>query len=143
MIPTLTTKQWKILRYMRLLAIITPYAQLAFRFFDPENEKANIKIKYARRTDVMPSIPKEVKHHPSSINLVVASDLLRRAKMDSGVVGYWPSYSRLMCTVKTLKKFLRTSFSNITGSKAGGALLGSPACLFADAQIRNRRSLRS
>eukprot|EP00122_Pirum_gemmata_P007889 Pgem_evm1s7255 len=32
-------------------------------------------VKYARRTDFMPEIPQEIKHHPSSVNLIVLKQL--------------------------------------------------------------------
>ena len=72
--------KWKILRYMRYLAVITPYAEFTFRYADPANTKNTVAIKYKRRAFVMPAPPKTVKHHPSSIDLVIMANLIRLAK---------------------------------------------------------------
>eukprot|EP00050_Salpingoeca_kvevrii_P021507 m.111660 g.111660 ORF g.111660 m.111660 type:complete len:706 (-) comp9377_c0_seq7:1526-3643(-) len=95
--------QWKILRYMRLLAVITPYAEFLMMYDDPMSEKNRLRIKYSRRTDIMPPVPKTVKHHPSSVDLVVASELRRLA---------------LERKTPDLLRFLTTSFSNITRASA-------------------------
>ena len=65
---------------MRYLAVITPYAEFTFRYSDPANTKNTVAIKYKRRAFVMPAPPKTVKHHPSSIDLVIMANLIRLAK---------------------------------------------------------------
>lgn len=97
--------QSKILHYMRQMAVITPYAQFLFRFVSDAPEYAlilllnlptdhqliqlplsifmfyspcskNITISFARRTDVMPPVPAETKHHPSSVDLLLIKRLI-------------------------------------------------------------------
>lgn len=70
-----TTYRSKILHYMRQMAVITPYAQFLFKFISDAPEK-NITIKFARRTDVMPPVPLETKHHPSSVDLLLIKRLI-------------------------------------------------------------------
>ena len=47
----------KILRYMRQIAVITPYAQFSFGY-NAEDQKNSVNITFVRRTDKMPSPPK-------------------------------------------------------------------------------------
>ena len=47
----------KILRYMRQIAVITPYAQFSFSY-NAEDQKSSVNITFVRRTDRMPSPPK-------------------------------------------------------------------------------------
>ncbi|XP_010544240.1 PREDICTED: DNA topoisomerase 6 subunit B isoform X2 [Tarenaya hassleriana] len=94
-----TTYRSKILHYMRQMAVITPYAQFLFRFISDTPEK-NITIKFARRTDVMPPVPVETKHHPSSVDLL----LIKRLIADT--------------SKKTLLQFLQNEFVNINKSLA-------------------------
>lgn len=70
-----TTYRSKILHYMRQMAVITPYAQFLFRFISDAPDK-NVTIKFARRTDVMPPVPLETKHHPSSVDLLLIKRLI-------------------------------------------------------------------
>ncbi|KAF3452583.1 hypothetical protein FNV43_RR03016 [Rhamnella rubrinervis] len=70
-----TTYRSKILHYMRQMAVITPYAQFLFKFVSDASDK-NIIIRFARRTDVMPPIPLETKHHPSSVDLLLIKRLI-------------------------------------------------------------------
>lgn len=70
-----TTYRSKILHYMRQMAVITPYAQFLFKFISDAPEK-NVTIKFARRTDVMPPVPLETKHHPSSVDLLLIKRLI-------------------------------------------------------------------
>lgn len=66
--------KWKILRYMRRLAVITPYAQFTFQFADPGRPKDDLAIRYARRTDVIPRA-RRVEHraHAPLLLLLTAS----------------------------------------------------------------------
>ena len=47
----------KILKYLRQIAVITPYAQFTFRY-RPEDPKGNLDIAFVRRTTKMPDPPK-------------------------------------------------------------------------------------
>jgi DNA topoisomerase VI subunit B len=47
----------KILKYLRQIAVITPYAQFTFAYI-AEDEKNSIRINFVRRTDKMPKPPK-------------------------------------------------------------------------------------
>ncbi|KAB1227704.1 DNA topoisomerase 6 subunit B [Morella rubra] len=70
-----TTYRSKIMHYMRQMAVITPYSQFLFRFVSDAPEK-NVTIRFARRTDVMPPVPVETKHHPSSVDLLLIKRLI-------------------------------------------------------------------
>ncbi|KAM6598082.1 DNA topoisomerase 6 subunit B [Cannabis sativa] len=70
-----TTYRSKILHYMRQMAVITPYAQFLFKFVTDSTDK-NVTIRFSRRTDVMPPIPLETKHHPSSVDLLLIKRLI-------------------------------------------------------------------
>nr|VDD45515.1 unnamed protein product [Brassica oleracea] len=99
-----TTYRSKILHYMRQMAVITPYAQFLFRFISETPEK-NVTVKFTRRTDVMPPIPIETKHHPSSVDLL----LIKRLVTDT--------------SKKTLLQFLQNEFVNIN-KKLAARLIG-------------------
>lgn len=96
-----TRYQSKIVNYIRQLAVITPYASLQLEFIDQENESKSWTILFDRRTDVMPSPPLEVKHHPSSVNNLLVEQLIHHAKPKTRVA-----------------QFLTTSFSAISASLA-------------------------
>ncbi|KAH9741021.1 DNA topoisomerase 6 subunit B [Citrus sinensis] len=94
-----TTYRSKILHYMRQMAVITPYAQFLFKFVSEVAEK-NVTIRFSRRTDVMPPVPVETKHHPSSVDLLLIKGLI--AETSKG----------------TLLQFLQHEFVNIGKSLA-------------------------
>ncbi|XP_031261680.1 DNA topoisomerase 6 subunit B [Pistacia vera] len=73
-----TTYRSKILHYMRQMAVITPYAEFIFKYVpDPDvSDKQNITIRFSRRTDAMPPVPVETKHHPSSVDLLLIKRLI-------------------------------------------------------------------
>ncbi|CAA6670188.1 unnamed protein product [Spirodela intermedia] len=73
-----TTYRSKILHYMRQLAVITPYSQFIFRFVSEVQEK-NITVRFARRTDVMPPVPAETKHHPSAVDILLIKHLVEES----------------------------------------------------------------
>ncbi|KAI4383681.1 hypothetical protein MLD38_009489 [Melastoma candidum] len=77
-----TTYRSKIFHYMRQMAVITPYAQFIFKFISDAPEK-NMTIKFARRTDVMPPVPLETKHHPSSVDLLLIKRLISETSKQS------------------------------------------------------------
>ena len=85
------------------MAVITPYAEFIFKFVSdvPEYDLSmslciyyivffldkstvafyfpcskNVTIRFARRTDVMPPVPLETKHHPSSVDLLLIKRLI-------------------------------------------------------------------
>ncbi|OAY68721.1 DNA topoisomerase 6 subunit B [Ananas comosus] len=70
-----TTHRSKILHYMRQMAVITPYAQFLFKFISDTAEKT-VTVRFARRTDVMPPVPLETKHHPSAVDLLLIKRLV-------------------------------------------------------------------
>ncbi|KAF8041154.1 hypothetical protein BT93_B3163 [Corymbia citriodora subsp. variegata] len=70
-----TTYRSKILHYMRQMAVITPYAEFIFKFVSDTSDKS-MTIKFTRRTDVMPPVPLETKHHPSSVDLLLIKRLI-------------------------------------------------------------------
>jgi len=94
----------QILAYLRQIAVITPYAQFSCTFTS-EDPKASLALRFARRTDIMPPCPQEVKHHPASVDL----ELVKRLLADTGA----PS----------MASFLAREFSCI--SKAHAARLAS------------------
>jgi DNA topoisomerase VI B subunit len=65
----------KILRYLRQIAVITPYAQFRFAY-EGEGGRGSVAAVFARRTDAMPPPPARVKHHPASVNLELVKRLL-------------------------------------------------------------------
>lgn len=77
-----TTYRSKILHYMRQMAVITPYAQFLFKFVSDTPDK-NITIRFSRRTDVMPPVPQETKHHPSAVDLLLIKRLIAETAKQS------------------------------------------------------------
>ncbi|XP_054812104.1 DNA topoisomerase 6 subunit B isoform X3 [Prosopis cineraria] len=94
-----TTYRSKILHYMRQMAVITPYAQFLFKFVSDAPDK-NVTIRFARRTDVMPPVPLETKHHPSSVDLLLIKRLIAETSKQN------------------LLQFLQHEFVNISKSYA-------------------------
>jgi DNA topoisomerase VI subunit B len=47
----------KVLKYLRQIAVITPYAQFTFNYI-AEDPRSSLKLLFRRRTDVMPPPPK-------------------------------------------------------------------------------------
>ncbi|XP_057731890.1 DNA topoisomerase 6 subunit B-like isoform X1 [Arachis stenosperma] len=94
-----TTYRSKILHYMRQMAVITPYAQFLFKFVSDAPEK-NVTIRFSRRTDVMPPVPLETKHHPSSVDLLLIKRLIAETSKQN------------------LLQFLQHEFVNISKSHA-------------------------
>lgn len=90
-----TTHRSKILHYMRQMAVITPYAQFLFKFLSDAADK-NLTIKFTRRTDVMPPVPLQTKHHPSAVDLLLIKRLVAET------------------TKQNLLQFLQHEFVNIS-----------------------------
>lgn len=65
----------KILKYLRQIAVITPYSQFTF-VYNAEDEKHSLRVVFRRRTDVMPPAPAATKHHPSSVDLELIKRLV-------------------------------------------------------------------
>ncbi|ONM53993.1 DNA topoisomerase 6 subunit B [Zea mays] len=91
----LGAKMSKILHYMRQMAVITPYAQFLFKFLSDAADK-NLTIKFTRRTDVMPPVPLQTKHHPSAVDLLLIKRLVAET------------------TKQNLLQFLQHEFVNIS-----------------------------
>mmetsp|Transcript_57471 Transcript_57471/g.140265 ORF Transcript_57471/g.140265 Transcript_57471/m.140265 type:complete len:747 (+) Transcript_57471:95-2335(+) len=79
-----TTYKSRILTYLQQLAIITPYAQFELTYTQrSDNSTSNRKelnVRYDRRSEQMPPLPSEIKHHPSSVNNVIIHQLLERSR---------------------------------------------------------------
>ncbi len=57
----------KIIKYLRQLAIITPYADVSFRFnSESGGKRADVGLRFRRRTGHMPPPPQETTYHPSA-----------------------------------------------------------------------------
>ena len=69
----------KVIKYLREIAVITPYAQFKFQFA-AENERNSFVINLVRRTDKMPRPPQEARHHPASVDLELLKRLLEGTK---------------------------------------------------------------
>lgn len=95
-----TTYKSRILQYLQQLAIITPYAQLAMIYVNQTDSKKDMRVRYDRRSEKMPPLAKEVKHHPSSVNNLLIQQLLERS------------------TCPTLEKFLCTDLSSVSATLA-------------------------
>ena len=88
-----------ILKYLRQIAVITPYAQFAFTFVPERAASAaaaagappagsagapapagSLRLLFKRRTDAMPPPPAVTRHHPSSVDLEQVKRLLAETK---------------------------------------------------------------
>ena len=56
----------RIVKYLRQLAVITPYAQLTFRYASEAGGRADVALRFRRRTTHMPPPPQETGYHPSA-----------------------------------------------------------------------------
>ena len=90
----------KLLRYLKLIAIITPYATFDFRYI-AEDDRNYLHQRFARRTDTMPEPPGEAKHHPSDVDLELLKKIIALTKQ------------------RKLHGFLCKEFSNINADYAG------------------------
>jgi DNA topoisomerase VI B subunit len=68
-----------VVKYMRQLAMITPYAHLELSYVG-ENDATSFSTTFSRRTDSMPPLPKDVKMHPASLDNMSLADLLNSGK---------------------------------------------------------------
>jgi hypothetical protein len=71
----------KILLYMRQLAVITPYADVTFRYVTEGGlKRQDVGLHFRRRTEHMPSPPQETRYHPSAVDLETIRSLMRGTK---------------------------------------------------------------
>jgi len=91
----------RVLKYLRQMAIITPYAEFDF-IYESETASKSVRVHYERRSDKMPAPPAYVKHHPSSVNLVEIRSLIENTKNPEA----------------TLEKFLMKEFDKIDKAMA-------------------------
>lgn len=86
----------RLLKYLRQIAVITPYLQSTFRYTAAAGDAASaIDVTFRRRSNKMPPLPLEVKYHPSSMDLELTKRLV------------------LLTKCSTLSKFLVKEFSCI------------------------------
>ena len=78
-----TTYKSRIVTYLQQLAIITPYAQLELVYENRSEPHRNMTLRHDRRSEQMPPLPKEIKHHPSSVNNIIVSQLIERSNHKS------------------------------------------------------------
>jgi DNA topoisomerase-6 subunit B len=78
-----TTYKSRIVTYLLQLAIITPYAQLELVYENRSEPRRNMTLRHDRRSEQMPPLPKEIKHHPSSVNNIIVSQLIERSNHKS------------------------------------------------------------
>jgi len=74
-----TTYRSRIVSYLQQLAIITPYAQLELVYENKSEPQRNMTLRHDRRSEQMPPLPREIKHHPSSVNNIIVSQLVERS----------------------------------------------------------------
>ena len=68
-------------KYFSELAVVTPYADLSLSYIDSSGgiKKSNpLSMAFEHRSDRIPAIPAEVKHHPESVNNIIVQQLLNR-----------------------------------------------------------------
>ena len=73
-------------KYFSELAVVTPYAELSLTYIDKRDDDAltsvhgkknkPLTMNFLRRSDRIPPIPEEVKHHPKSVNNLIVRQLL-------------------------------------------------------------------
>jgi hypothetical protein len=56
----------RIVKYLRQLAVITPYAAITFRYTSEAGGRSDVAMRFARRTGHMPPPPQETMHHPAA-----------------------------------------------------------------------------
>lgn len=95
-----TTYKSRVVQYLQQLAIITPYAQLELTYENRSDPKRNLSLRYDRRSEQMPPLPREIKHHPSSVNNIIVHQLIERSHH------------------KTMTQFLTNELSSVTPSLA-------------------------
>ena len=90
----------KILQYLRQLAVITPYADVSFRYHSEAGKRQDVGLHFRRRTEHMPPPPGETRYHPSAVDLETIRSLMRGTK------------------AKNMRSFLSTEFTSINTALA-------------------------
>ena len=72
-----STYSARIVKYLRQLAVITPYAQLSFRYASEAGGRADVALRFRRRTEHMPEPPRETGYHPAAVDLETIRALAR------------------------------------------------------------------
>ena len=67
-----------IVRYLRYMAVITPYARFSLTF--GSQGKQALTLEYARRSEEMPPCPSTIRHHPASVHAEMLASLMRESK---------------------------------------------------------------
>ena len=67
----------RIVKYLRQLAVITPYAPLTFKYASEGGGRADVALRFRRRTAHMPPPPAETAYHPSAVDLETIRALMR------------------------------------------------------------------
>ena len=88
-----------IVRYMRQMAVITPYARFKLSVHTIGDART-LALEYARRSEEMPREPTTIKHHPASVHVELLGSLLAESKE------------------KLLGKFLAKEFSCVSSTLA-------------------------
>ena len=92
-----------IVRYMRQMAVITPYARFKLSVHTAGDART-LAVEYARRSEEMPREPTTIKHHPASVHVELLGSLLAESKE------------------KLLAKFLSKEFSCVSSALAAKLL---------------------
>eukprot|EP01138_Halocafeteria_seosinensis_P000049 gb/GECG01000050.1/.p1 GENE.gb/GECG01000050.1/~~gb/GECG01000050.1/.p1 ORF type:complete len:865 (+),score=155.82 gb/GECG01000050.1/:1-2595(+) len=85
--------QWRayksrVMQYFQQLAVITPYANIMFKFASDANSGKNFEYVWRRRSTQLPPPAKEVKHHPSAVNNLLVRQIIDNARKKSGSDDY-------------------------------------------------------
>jgi DNA topoisomerase VI subunit B len=92
-------------KYFEELAVVTPYAALSLSYNDQRNINRSLALSYARRSDRIPPMAAEVKHHPKSVNNLIVRQLLDRPEARSMTIFKFLN-SQFQCISKPLSKRL-------------------------------------
>ncbi|KAF6005239.1 hypothetical protein CCYA_CCYA01G0282 [Cyanidiococcus yangmingshanensis] len=76
-----------ILQYLRHMAIVTPYAEFFFYYRGAVASKS-FEMHFSRRSETIPPSPKQVKHHPSSVNQLVLQQLMTAVPCETKLVDF-------------------------------------------------------
>eukprot|EP00904_Undaria_pinnatifida_P002598 jgi/Undpi1/12339/HiC_scaffold_5.g02015.m1 len=102
------TYKSRILQYLQQLAIITPYAQLELEYHCHANPKKDLTAIYRRRSEQMPPLAYEVKHHPGSVNNLLVQQLIHGSLAERIITelgaGFKPKMHPTELTVKMVSR---------------------------------------
>jgi DNA topoisomerase VI B subunit len=96
-----STYRQKVLQYFQQLAVITPCADLQFRFRCARDDSKSFDVRFDRRSTQMPPVPRETLPHPRGLNNVTLQNLLRET------------------TKKSIKDFLQKDLRGVPPAVAG------------------------